>query len=205
MRSFIVSALRSASVRWLFFLWKPFYTGLACCMKELFILGRMFRISSDGELYAEPFVSACGKRHKGRWVKRYCSKVGYSSVMLYGPEGSRHFYVHRLVAMAFLENYRDGLDVDHINGMKADNRVANLRMATRSENFRGFRRKNINTSSRYRGVHFDSWTGKWRSCIKLNGRKTYGPRRETEVEAGMDYNAMAKELGFRESAFNEIT
>jgi hypothetical protein len=44
--------------------------------------------------------------------------------------------VHVLVAEAFVPGYEPGLDVDHKNGKKWDNRVENLQWATRSENIK---------------------------------------------------------------------
>ncbi len=42
--------------------------------------------------------------------------------------------VHRLVARAFVEGYSEHLDVNHKNGVRADNRAENLEWVTRSEN-----------------------------------------------------------------------
>lgn len=42
--------------------------------------------------------------------------------------------VHVLVAEAFVPGYEPGLDVDHLNGKKYDNRVENLQWTTRSNN-----------------------------------------------------------------------
>lgn len=44
--------------------------------------------------------------------------------------------VHTIVAEAFVPGYEPGLDVDHKNGKKWDNRVENLQYLTRSENLK---------------------------------------------------------------------
>lgn len=45
-----------------------------------------------------------------------------------------HFYVHRLVMMAFDPENGNKREVDHINGIRTDNRAENLRWVTSSEN-----------------------------------------------------------------------
>lgn len=59
--------------------------------------------------------------------------AGYSSVALYKNNKERAFLIHRLVAHAFIGNI-DGLDVNHINGDKRDNRLENLEIVTRKQN-----------------------------------------------------------------------
>ena len=43
-------------------------------------------------------------------------------------------YIHRSVALAFLGETPDGMEVCHNNGIKSDNRLENLRFDTRSKN-----------------------------------------------------------------------
>ena len=54
--------------------------------------------------------------------------------------------------------------VDHINGNKADNRLANLRPASNSENSRNRGAQSNNTSG-FKGVSFHKSTGKYRAAI----------------------------------------
>lgn len=48
----------------------------------------------------------------------------------------KRFYIHRLVYEAWIGNIPNGYDIDHINGIKTDNRVSNLRIVSRSENLK---------------------------------------------------------------------
>ena len=59
---------------------------------------------------------------------------GYWSVNLCKNGVQTPHNVHRLVALTFIPNPDNKPQVDHINRIKTDNRVENLRWATRSEN-----------------------------------------------------------------------
>ena len=69
-----------------------------------------------------------------RWPPGLCSlsvsKRGYYRTCV----GGKVVNVHRIVAEAFLDNPRGLSEIAHGNGIKTDNRVGNLRWATRKEN-----------------------------------------------------------------------
>lgn len=68
-------------------------------------------------------------------LKQFFNRVNcYPEVMLRNKEGNKKFYVHRLVAEAFIENPENKPCVDHINGRRTDNRVSNLRWVSQKEN-----------------------------------------------------------------------
>ena len=110
--------------------------------------------------------------------------------------------VHRLIAKAFISEFSENLDVDHIDGNRGNNELSNLRMATRSENHQG--RRVVNGFSKYRGVTFDKKNNKWRAKAVCNGRHFCGGRHATEDLAAKAYNKLVSCLGFKNEAFNEI-
>lgn len=75
----------------------------------------------------------------------------------------------------------DGLDVDHLNGDKLDNRRANLRVATRAQNHQN--RRKITGRSPFRGVSYDRARGKWKAAATLNYRPVFIGRFDTEEAA----------------------
>lgn len=59
---------------------------------------------------------------------------GYTKVYLYNNDKRKMCLIHRLVANAFISNIKNKPQVNHINGIKHDNRVENLEWATPKEN-----------------------------------------------------------------------
>lgn len=85
--------------------------------------------------------------------------------------------------------------IDHINRDKADNRIANLRLATNSQNHinKGLQKNN---TSGFKGVVWEPSLGKWRARIKVNGRNKYlGVFASKEDAAGARRDAERRYFG----------
>ena len=71
---------------------------------------------------------------KEKILKQNFDKDGYCIINLYKNSKLKTFKIHRLVAECFIKNIDNKKQVNHINGIKHDNRLENLEWCTTSEN-----------------------------------------------------------------------
>lgn len=83
---------------------------------------------------------------------------GYLSV---GVDGGS-YYIHRLVWLMTHGEICEDMEIDHINGIKSDNRIVNLRLVTKQHNQWN--------RVKAKGFYKCKQSGKWRAQIALNGR-----------------------------------
>lgn len=86
-----------------------------------------------------------------------------------------------------------GMQVDHINGNKLDNRRSNLRLCTRSQNYWN-KGKQSNNKSGYKGVFWAKHVQRWRARVMSNGRITELGYFDSPEEAHRSYVKAAKQV-----------
>jgi hypothetical protein len=130
-------------------------------------------------------------KRKSKIIKPQPNGNGYLQAYLVKDKTKKKFYIHRLVKMTF--DKLSFLDIDHINGLRSDNRLENLRYCTRHENmtFDNVKRKNKRISS-FIGVNFSG--GKWRSVFNLNKKRYWLGEFDNEIDAHLAYKNKIKEI-----------
>lgn len=115
----------------------------------------------------------------------------------------RAIYMHRQVFGA-----ERSIKIDHVNNDSLDNRLANLRLATKSQNRANSQkhrhRAGRPTSSRYKGVSWSRVQGKWVATIRPQTGWQYLGRYDREEDAARAYNAAAIEAFGEFAQINEV-
>ena len=120
----------------------------------------------------------------------YRSKAGYASRHKRINGKSLSIVLHREV-LQLPVLCKGGVEVDHINQNKLDNKKSNLRKCTHQQN-----KYNVsgqkNKTSKHKGVCWQPQRNKWVAQIRIKGKNTCLGTFETEEEAATTYNIAAK-------------
>lgn len=99
-----------------------------------------YQVSNLGNVKALPKTRSLHNGGVRHWpeiiLKPNKVRSGYVLVTLTNRTGKKRWLIHRLVALAFLQNPEGKPQVNHLNGIKTDNRIDNLEWATVSENMK---------------------------------------------------------------------
>ena len=95
---------------------------------------------------------------------------GYQMVRLQKDNKTYKNDIHRLVAIAFIDNLDNKKCVDHIDNNRHNNNVKTLRWATRSQNSQNASLSSKNTSGT-KGVSWHEGKSRWTAQITINGKQ----------------------------------
>lgn len=158
-----------------------------------------YKINTKGEVfsYLKPTV---GKGRiiadQGKKLKPFKTNKGYLKVTI----RNKNLSVHRLVAMAFIDNPLNKPQINHIDGNKENNEVSNLEWVTNSENHKHKMDNNLNVAPKGEEHYLYGKKGdKHHSSRKvvqlsLSGEylNTFGSIREGGRYLGIDYTSIVK-------------
>lgn len=115
----------------------------------------------------------------------------------------KRYLVHRLIWL-----YHYGIlpseQIDHINHDRTDNRIENLRDVTNGQNNYNQSKRSKKTTSRYKGVSWDSKRSCWKSAIQCAGKYTFIGYFDTENIAALAYNNKATLLYKEHANLNKV-
>jgi len=149
-----------------------------------------YSASEDGRIWSEvrrvQKTPRCQMLIGGKWLKP-CMHHGYWHVALRRGPNTKTYPVHRLVAMAWIPiRDKDLWHVNHKNGVRTDNRVANLEWCTPREN----------------NLHAYRTLGKRGPGALLTDEQVIQIR--CRIAAGEKQRALAREFGISESIVSMI-
>lgn len=140
---------------------------------------------------AESGLFYWNKETKKRLIKGSVAGTLDNGYVMIGID-RKQYRAHRL-AWVYIYGYMPKEQIDHINGIKTDNRIENLRLATHGQNCAN-REIQSNNSSGYKGVCYIKSKSKWRARIGHNKQKIDIGFFDTAEEASIAYANKALQL-----------
>ena len=135
------------------------------------------------------------------WNKKNAHKPALNCINHYGYRHGailgRNFLAHRVIYAMHYGKWPNK-QIDHINGIRTDNRIKNLREVTGSENLKN-QKISVKNKSGVTGVCRHGNTDKWVAFIKVNRRKRHLGLFSRFEDAVKARKQAEKELGFHEN------
>lgn len=116
-------------------------------------------------------------------LQKHTTWNGYVVYDLYKNNNHKRMFAHRLVAIAFIPKIEGKEYIDHINGIKSDNRVKNLRWCTIKENL-NFQLAKYNASISHTGTKLPESAKEKLSILNSGtGNPMYGKTHSDKAKA----------------------
>lgn len=115
---------------------------------------------------------------------------GYVRIVFNG----RLYAAHRLVWIYNNGSIPEQMQIDHLNGIRFDNRLENLRCVTETENNQNKHNPYKTNKTGFLGVSLVKKTGKFYACIKVSGKNKNLGHFSTAIEAYAAYVAAKREF-----------
>lgn len=112
-------------------------------------------------------------------------------------------YVHRMIWEHVHGPILNNMQIDHINGNRKDNRIANLRIVSNRQNQENRSHKSRNTISGVKGVHWHKQRQKWVAKIQFQETRMHLGLFSTIEEAKAAYDTAALVVHTHNQPFNE--
>lgn len=139
-----------------------------------------------------------------RWNGKHAGKVagsktaiGYRAVRVPLIGGGSVSVMSHKIAWAMFYGEWPGQIIDHINGVRDDNRPGNLRLSTLKDNARNMCLPRNNTSG-FCGVIWDKGISKWVAQIIVDGRRIYLGSFEDKIDAVAARKSANSRYGFHD-------
>jgi hypothetical protein len=144
------------------------------------------------------------KTNPKTWNTKYADKqitcrikTGYVRVVLHGKQYKAHRIIWKMI------HNEEPEQIDHVNGVRHDNRLENLRPCTNATNAMNKKPRDLRGDG-IKGISWITKRGMWRAEIKCDGKRRCLGYFSNRDDAAMAYSDAAKEL-FRDFAWQAPT
>lgn len=148
----------------------------------------LYEVSSYGRVRSLDRYDKMNRFWKGRILNLSDNGIGYLRVQLYSNNKAKWFFVHRLVAIAFIPNPDNLPEVNHIDEDKTNNRIDNLEFCDHKYNL------NFGTiKDRIRDTKLKN--GHWSGLSKEEYNKKWRQEHKSEYNEWQRENRRKKKAG----------